>query len=60
MWERITHNIVLDQEIIEAGKVASSALLDGAADVGAELLEADHPVVVVVGLGQPLVHLGGL
>ena len=37
--------------------VVSSALLDGAGDVCLELLEADHPVVVVVGLGQPLVHL---
>ena len=29
----------------------------GAGDVGAELLEADHPVVVVVDLGQPVAHL---
>ena len=30
---------------------------DGAPDVGFELLEADHPVVVVVILRQPLAHL---
>ena len=30
---------------------------DCAPDVGFELLKADHPVVVVVVLGQPLAHL---